>query len=143
MRILVPATGANALAVAEYVIGTAMSLLRGAYASSAEVAAGKWPRAALSNGREIHGKTLGIVVFGGIGRPSGRLARALGMTVVAPNPEVAADPAVWADEGAEPRSLDALIAEVALAQALRGGRLGALRSTCSRRSRFPAARVSC
>ena len=73
---VIPATGANALAVAEYVIGTAMLLLRGAYASSAAVADGDWPRAALSNGREIAGKTLGIVGFGGIGRlPAGSRAR--------------------------------------------------------------------
>src|ERR1035437_1112783 len=39
-----PATGANALAVAEYVTATVMTLLRGTYLSSAEVALGKWPR---------------------------------------------------------------------------------------------------
>ena len=70
---VIPATGANALAVAEYVIGAAMFLLRGAYASSTAVANGEWPRAALSNGRELAGKTLGIVGFGGIGRLAGRL----------------------------------------------------------------------
>ena len=37
---VVPATGANALAVAEYVIGTAMVLLRGVYLSSDQVASG-------------------------------------------------------------------------------------------------------
>src|SRR5258708_4873317 len=41
---VIPATGANALAVAEYVIGTAMLLLRGTYGSSDEVAAGRCPR---------------------------------------------------------------------------------------------------
>ena len=46
---VLPATGANALAVAEYVVGAAMLLLRGAYASSTEVANGEWPRAGLSN----------------------------------------------------------------------------------------------
>jgi (S)-sulfolactate dehydrogenase len=49
---VIPATGANALSVAEYVVATAMLLLRGAYQSSAAVAAGQWPRNALSNGRE-------------------------------------------------------------------------------------------
>ena len=34
-----PATGANDVSVAEYVIGTAMMLLRGAYASTGEVIA--------------------------------------------------------------------------------------------------------
>ena len=37
---VIPATGANALAVAEYVIGTAMLLLRGAYSRPRAVAAG-------------------------------------------------------------------------------------------------------
>lgn len=45
---VVPATGANARAVAEYVIGTLLVLLRGAYGASAAVADGQWPRAALS-----------------------------------------------------------------------------------------------
>src|SRR4029077_8006268 len=76
---VIPATGANALAVAEYVIGATMFLLRGAYASTAAVAHGEWPRPLLSNGRELAGKTLGVIGFGGIGRLAGRLARALGM----------------------------------------------------------------
>jgi len=80
---VIPATGANALSVAEYVVGTAMLLLRGAYQRSADVAAGNWPRTALSNGREVSGKTLGLVGFGSIGQLTARLAQGLGMTVVA------------------------------------------------------------
>ena len=38
--LVIPATGANALSVAEYVIGSAMLLLRGAYQSTAVVAGG-------------------------------------------------------------------------------------------------------
>jgi len=83
---VIPATGANALAVAEYVVCTAMLLLRGAYHSSAEVAAGKWPRAALGEGRETAGKTLGVVGFGGIGRLVAKLAQGLGMKVLATDP---------------------------------------------------------
>jgi (S)-sulfolactate dehydrogenase len=48
---VIPATGANAESVAEYVICTAMLLLRGAYAHSSQVAAGRWPREALGGGR--------------------------------------------------------------------------------------------
>ncbi|HEX4883372.1 MAG TPA: hydroxyacid dehydrogenase [Casimicrobiaceae bacterium] len=107
---VIPATGANALAVAEYVIGTAMLLLRGAYASTADVAAGKWPRAALSNGREIAGKTLGIVGFGGIGRLTARLGRALGMRAMGFDAQLPASHACWRDEDVEPRTLDALLA---------------------------------
>ncbi|HVK33596.1 MAG TPA: NAD(P)-dependent oxidoreductase, partial [Burkholderiaceae bacterium] len=80
---VIPATGANALSVAEYVIASAMLLLRGVYQSTAAVAAGQWPRAALSNGREIGGKTMGLVGFGSIGQLTARLARGLGMDVMA------------------------------------------------------------
>ncbi|MGC1817742.1 MAG: NAD(P)-dependent oxidoreductase [Casimicrobiaceae bacterium] len=95
---VIPATGANARAVAEYVVAAAILLLRGTYQSSADVAAGKWPRAALSGGREIQGRTIGLVGFGGIGRETGGLARAVGMRAVGFDPQVAADSPVWAQE---------------------------------------------
>jgi (S)-sulfolactate dehydrogenase len=108
---VIPATGANAQAVAEYVIATSMLLLRGAYLSTDSVAAGAWPRSMLSNGRELAGKTLGLIGFGGIGRLTGRLARALGMRTVAHDPQVSADSTVWRDEATPARALDALAAE--------------------------------
>ncbi|MHB1666608.1 MAG: hydroxyacid dehydrogenase [Thiomonas sp.] len=108
---VIPASGANAQAVAEYVIATAMLLLRGAYLSSAEVAAGAWPRAHLSEGREIAGKTLGLVGFGDIGRCTARLAVALGMRVLAHDPMVELHSPMWAQTGAARRELDALLAE--------------------------------
>jgi (S)-sulfolactate dehydrogenase len=107
---VIPATGANALAVAEYVIGTAMLLLRGAYLSTADVAAGQWPRARLSNGREIAGKTLGLIGFGGIGRLTADLAQGLGMQVIAHDPMVPDHAGVWADTRVSPVSLDAVLA---------------------------------
>jgi (S)-sulfolactate dehydrogenase len=102
---VIPATGANAQSVAEYVIATAMLLLRGAYGSSAEVAAGKWPRNALMNGREIGGKTLGLVGYGSIGQLTGRLARLMGMQVVAH------DAAMPAGSDVPSLSLDVLLAQ--------------------------------
>lgn len=107
---VVPATGANALAVAEYVIATAMALLRGAYASSADVADGRWPRAALSAGREIAGKTLGLVGFGDIGRTTARLATALGMRIVGHDTVLPPADAAWREARAEPLALDELVA---------------------------------
>ena len=109
--LVIPATGANALAVAEYVIGTALLLLRGAYGSTAEVAAGKWPRTHLSGGRELGGKTLGIVGFGGIGRLTARLGRALGMRVIGFDAQLAPNDLAWTDEQVEPRTLDGLLAQ--------------------------------
>lgn len=108
---VVPATGANALAVAEYVIATAMVLLRGAYLSTGQVMAGEWPRARLSEGRESAGKTLGLVGFGGIGRLTAKLAQALGMGVIAYDPLLPAADPVWAETGVGRRELDALLAE--------------------------------
>jgi (S)-sulfolactate dehydrogenase len=108
---VIPATGANALAVAEYVVCTVMMLLRGAYHSTAAVAAGKWPRAALGEGRETAGKTLGIVGFGGIGRLVARLAQGFGMKVLAADPAIAPDAAVWRESGVAYRGLDDLLAE--------------------------------
>ena len=106
---VIPATGANALAVAEYVIATAMLLLRGAYVSSAAVAAGQWPRGLLSNGREIGGKVLGIIGFGGIGQLTARLAQGLGMRVVASDSMIDAAAPVWKQTGVSCRPLDELI----------------------------------
>jgi (S)-sulfolactate dehydrogenase len=108
---VIPATGANAQAVAEYVIGCGMLLLRGAYQATAAVAAGEWPRTALSDGRESAGKLLGLVGFGGIGQLAARLARALGMRTVAHDPLLPADAPAWRDTGAERVPLDELLAQ--------------------------------
>ena len=106
---VIPATGANALAVAEYVLAAALMLLRGAYGSTAAVAAGDWPRGRLSTGRELYGKLLGVIGFGSIGRATGRLARALGMRVVGYDIEIAASSPVWAEQHTLPRRLDELL----------------------------------
>jgi len=108
---VIPATGANALSVAEYVIATAMMLLRGAYQSTGEVVAGKWPRNALSSGREIGGKTLGLVGFGSIGQLTAKLAQGVGMTVIAHDPVLKATDAVFARTGVQHASLDEMAAQ--------------------------------
>jgi (S)-sulfolactate dehydrogenase len=106
---VIPATGANALAVAEYVIAMVLVLLRGAYLATESVAAGAWPRATLSGGRETHGKTLGLVGFGDIGRRVAKLAHALGMTVIAHDPMIAAEDACWSEAAVTPAALDDLL----------------------------------
>jgi (S)-sulfolactate dehydrogenase len=106
---VITAAGANALSVAEYVICTAMMLLRGAYLATGEVAVGRWPRARLSEGRETAGKTLGIVGFGDIGRLTATLAQRLGMTVLATDPLLPPDSPVWARTGVGCCGLDDLV----------------------------------
>jgi (S)-sulfolactate dehydrogenase len=108
---VLPATGANARAVAEYVVATVLVLTRGVYHGSAQVAGGDWPRTTLSNGREVNARTLGIVGYGGIGRLTARLARGLDMRVVAYDPMLADDDPVWRETGVEPASLAGLLAQ--------------------------------
>ncbi|KAB1073991.1 hydroxyacid dehydrogenase [Methylobacterium planeticum] len=106
-----PALGANDGAVAEYVIGTAMLLLRGAYGATREVAAGSWPRNALM-GREIAGKRLGLVGFGSIARETARRAAALDLRVAAHDPFLRSDDPAWrpARGAVESMSFEALVA---------------------------------
>lgn len=107
---VIPALGANARSVAEYVVTTAAVLLRGAYLSTSEVAGGKWPRPRLSDGREALGKTLGLVGFGDIGRRTAALAQAFGMEVIAHDPMLAADDPVWGATGVRCVAFDELLA---------------------------------
>ena len=110
---VIPATGANAASVAEYVLGTAMLLLRTAYAAqvTAEVAAGRWPRNAYSNGREIGGRTLGLIGFGSIGQLTAARAKAMGMNVIAHDAMMRADHPAFAAAGVRCATLDEVVAQ--------------------------------
>jgi len=105
-----PATGANSIAVAEYVIAGILMLRRAAYFSSDSVRTGAWPRNALM-GREASGATLGLIGFGSIARETAVRAVALGMTVVAYDPMLSADDPAWGHYGVAPRPLETLLAE--------------------------------
>jgi (S)-sulfolactate dehydrogenase len=108
---VIPATGAKAESVAEYVVTAALMLLRGAYFSTRAVEAGTWPRQTLSQGREASGKVMGIVGFGSIGRLTARKAVAIGMKAVGFDAMIPAADAAWKEEGVAPRSLEQLLAE--------------------------------
>ncbi len=108
---VIPASGANALSVAEYVIASTMLLLRGAFMSSEAVAAGQWPRGALGNGRETAGKTLGVIGFGSIGQMTARMAQGLGMKVMAFDAMLKPDAAVFAQAGVAFSSMSMLISQ--------------------------------
>jgi len=83
---VIPATGANAESVAEYVLGTAMALMRSYREATTETLAGKWPRPTYSTCHEISGKTIGIIGFGSIGRVVAEKALALGLRCIAYDP---------------------------------------------------------
>ena len=103
-----PATGANSASVAEYVLTAALVLLRGAWHRSAEVAAGAWPREALI-GREIGGRTLGLIGYGGVAREVASRARALGMVIIAADPYLHDGHPAW--EGARRHDIDTVFRE--------------------------------
>jgi (S)-sulfolactate dehydrogenase len=102
-----PATGANDVAVAEYVIAAALLMLRRSWFATDRVVAGHWPRMALI-GREVHGQRLGLVGLGAIARETSSRARALGMRIAAFDPLLAPDHPAW--HGVERLELDALLA---------------------------------
>ena len=106
---VIPATGANAESVAEYVVTAALMLLRGAYFSTRAVEAGTWPRQMLSQGREAAGKVIGIVGFGSIGRLTARKAVAIGMHVVGHDPQVIHGDRSWSETATTPMTLDELL----------------------------------
>ncbi len=103
-----PATGANSVSVAEYVMAGLLMLARGCYQRSCEVAAGSWPRATMQGG-EIYEKTLGLMGFGGIARDVARRAQAFGMKVVACDPFITPGDAVWKEFGVTPLSFDEML----------------------------------
>ena len=107
---VIPATGANNTAVAEYVLAGLLMLARGCYCGTFAVAAGAWPRERMVGG-EISGKVLGLVGFGGIARDVALRARACGMRVMAYDPFLPADAPDWEKLGVEPVMLETLLAE--------------------------------
>ncbi|MCY4137806.1 MAG: 3-phosphoglycerate dehydrogenase, partial [Rhodobacteraceae bacterium] len=104
---VIPATGANARSVAEYVITCAFMLLRNAYSARSELLAGHWPRENCSLGREAGGHRLGLVGFGQTARETARLARGLDMEVIALDPFPSDASPAW--DGIRPAPLDRLL----------------------------------
>ena len=75
--------GKNSIAVAELVMGLLLSCDRRIPDQVADLRQGKWNKAEYSKARGLHGRTLGIVGLGQIGREVAQRARAFGMRVVA------------------------------------------------------------
>ncbi len=75
--------GKNSIAVAELVMGLLLSCDRRIPDQTAELRAGTWNKGEYSKARGLHGRTLGIVGLGQIGREIMSRAHAFGMNVVA------------------------------------------------------------
>ena len=82
--------GASSNAVAELVIGIMICLLRNVGRAHAGMKTGVWDKKN-STGREISGKTLGLIGMGRIGRLVAAKSIALGMRVIYTDPKKASD----------------------------------------------------
>jgi D-3-phosphoglycerate dehydrogenase len=106
---VINAPAGNTVAVAELFFGTVIGLLRQLPSAATSMANGKWDRASLM-GRELKGKTLGIVGLGRIGSEVAARAHAFGMYVIAYDPYIS-DERFAALRVRRMPSLDALVAE--------------------------------
>lgn len=75
--------GKNSIAVAELVMGLLLTCDRRIPDQTAELRQGTWNKGEYSKARGLHGRTLGIVGLGQIGREVARRAQAFGMRIVA------------------------------------------------------------
>jgi (S)-sulfolactate dehydrogenase len=96
---VIPAVGANAVSVAEYVIGAMLVLVRGVYDMTPSMVAGEWPRQGHAFGHELSGKTLGLVGLGSIARQVAMRAVVFGMRIVAFDPFLPDGDTAWGTVG--------------------------------------------
>ena len=77
--VIAKASGGFSTGAAELAIGLAIALMRHIPAGDAAIRGGDWPAPI---GRELYGKTMGIVGLGHVGRHVARIANAFGMRVL-------------------------------------------------------------
>ena len=102
--VIAKAAGGFSTGAAELAIGLAIALMRQIPAADAAVKLGAWPA---TLGRELHGKTMGIVGFGHIGRHVAKIANAFGMSILVTSPRLDDESAKSA--GVQARALDDLL----------------------------------
>ncbi|HYM13728.1 MAG TPA: D-2-hydroxyacid dehydrogenase family protein [Bryobacterales bacterium] len=72
--------GVSAISIAEHCLALLLAVARSIPRVDAEVRQGQWPRGGSS---QMHGKTLGVIGLGAIGRQFARLGTGIGMKVIA------------------------------------------------------------
>jgi D-3-phosphoglycerate dehydrogenase / 2-oxoglutarate reductase len=100
--------GANSDAVAEFVFGFMLTLVRYFPQIWEEMKRGGWRRPEFW-GSELRGKTLGIIGLGQIGRRVSKLGGAFGMKVLASDPYIS--PKDFQDAGAEPADKETVVSK--------------------------------
>ena len=84
--VVMNAPGGNSVSVAEHTIALLLSLARSIADASQSTRAGKWEKKKYASGRELAGKTLGVVGTGNIGGLVVKRAQAFGMKVIGYDP---------------------------------------------------------
>jgi D-3-phosphoglycerate dehydrogenase len=106
--LVINAPTANVMSATEHTMAMLLSLCRNIPEAHASVKRGEWTRAKFL-GTELHGKTLGIIGLGRIGKLLTARARAFGMQVLAYDPYIAAS--AFESVGAQRVPLDELLAK--------------------------------
>jgi D-3-phosphoglycerate dehydrogenase len=99
--------GGNAVSVAEHTLALMLAMARNVPQANASTKAGKWEKKKMM-GRELRGKTLGVLGLGSIGREVVLRARAFEMRILANDPYVSSQTAT--DLNVELVGLDTLLA---------------------------------
>lgn len=99
----------NSISVAELTFGMMLSLVRKLAAADRDTKAGNWSRQKFV-GRELFGKTIGIIGFGRIGFMVAMRARAFGMRILAFDRFVGPDAPTVVESGTEMTDIDSLLA---------------------------------
>jgi phosphoglycerate dehydrogenase-like enzyme len=104
--VVAKASAGHSIGAAELAIGLAIAVMRGIPANDRAIRSGEWPAPSTP---VLHGKILGVIGLGRIGRHVAQIGIAFGMRVLAWSPRLTDDAAAAA--GAERRELDDLMRE--------------------------------
>src|SRR3954463_4861969 len=91
--VVMNAPGGNSVSVAEHTLVLLLALARQVADASQSTRGGKWEKKKFASGRELAGKTLGVVGTGNIGALVVQRAKAFGMKVIAYDPFLSEDAA--------------------------------------------------
>jgi len=84
--VVMNAPGGNSVSVAEHTVALLLALARQVADASQSTRGGKWEKKKFASGRELFGKTLGVIGTGNIGALVVQRAKAFGLKVIAYDP---------------------------------------------------------